>query len=249
LIKDLLKRDTTHVTRGSTFDNIKNLAASMVEELRRRYDNTRLGRQELYAEILDDVPGALGTHEELDNGRVLGVENVCFDRKVVSVDPAMTVSDESDETGIAVLGLAGEDVYQLADLSGKFPTLEWGERAVRAAVEFGAGKIVVETNQGGDSNLLILKMAMKNLGVSEYALTVTPVHAKLSKLDRAMPLQMAIQQGTFHIVGRQDELEDQITSWVPTAKKTNSSPDRLDATTHGFNELKPLLDEVFMVCH
>jgi phage terminase large subunit-like protein len=220
----------------------------MLEELRRRYENTRLGRQELYAEILDDVPGALASHEDIDAYRVLGTENLEFDRKVIAVDPAMTSTEDSDETGISIQGLVADHVYQLADLSGRYDTKTWGEVAVRAAVEFGINKIVVETNQGGDSNLLILKMAMKQFGVNEHAFEIVPVHARLSKMDRAIPLGGAIQQGRYHIVGRLDALEDQLTSWVPTAKKSEGSPDRLDAVVHGYNELVPMQDEVLMFC-
>jgi len=105
LIRDLVKRATTIVTNGSTYENKANLAASFLTELTAKYEGTRLGRQELYAELLDDTPGALWTWPLLEPIRVPAAP--ALRRIVVAVDPAVTSKANSDETGLVVVGLSG----------------------------------------------------------------------------------------------------------------------------------------------
>ena len=102
LIKDLVARDDVYVTRGSTFENADNLAPAALEALKERYEGTALGRQELYAEIVDDVEGALWTIGMIESNRVQ--EPVDMSRIIVAIDPAVTSGNNSDETGIVVSG-------------------------------------------------------------------------------------------------------------------------------------------------
>lgn len=113
LIKDLITRDKVVVVRGSTFDNAKNLAPSALAELKLRYENTRLGRQELYGEILDDVEGALWTRQMIETARV--TKSPPLVRIVVAIDPAVTSNADSDETGIVAAGLTADGHYYVLD--------------------------------------------------------------------------------------------------------------------------------------
>ena len=113
LIKELVAQDGIKVVRGSTFDNAKNLAATALTQYKLRYENTRLGRQELYGEILDNVEGALWTREIIDKARV--TDTPALVRIVVAIDPAVTSSATSDETGIVAAGIASNGDYYILD--------------------------------------------------------------------------------------------------------------------------------------
>jgi phage terminase large subunit-like protein len=240
LIRELLERhETTHVTRGSTFENRVNLAASALEEFR-KMEGTRLGRQELHAEILTDVPGAIATLDQLDVARVH--EYPPLSRRIVCVDPAVTNTEDSDETGITVQGRSGEHVYMLADLSCKDDVDKWALLAVGTAVHWECGMVLYESNQGGDSIAVVLKTALKKFNEQSgvhHVLTIKAVPAKLSKYDRALPLQQAIQQGTYHIVGVASALEEQLTTWLPEDEKGRKmpSPNNMDSAVHSYREL------------
>jgi phage terminase large subunit-like protein len=121
------------ITKGKTADNAKNLAASFLADINRQFGGTRLGRQELDAEILDDVPGALWSRDLLDKTRVAARNPASLKRVVVGVDPAASSGEKSDETGIIVVGVGHDDhFYVLADLSGKYSPHEWARRSVDA---------------------------------------------------------------------------------------------------------------------
>lgn len=230
LIRELVKRELVHITTGSTFDNAANLAESALTELRSRYEGTRLGRQELFAEILTDVPGALATLEQLDGSRVENHPELV--RVVVSVDPAVTATADSDETGITVVGRGIDShAYLVADLSCRTTVDDWSKRAVIASTEFNAGKIIYEANMGGDAIKLALIRAAQELGIQ---VVIEPVTAVKSKWDRALGLQQAIERATFHLCGSYEVLEDQLTTWTIVTKV---SPNNLDSAVHGFNEV------------
>jgi phage terminase large subunit-like protein len=234
LIRDLLSRKKgIHLTRGSTFDNAENLAPAAIAELRARYEGTRLGRQELFAEVLTDVVGSIATIDELDACRVCEEPDPV--RTIVAVDPAVTDSDTSDETGIAVLS-RGDDghCYMLYDYSCRTSVNDWARRAVTVAMadEVQAGMILYEKNQGADAIGSVLRNAIDELGAT--GIVLKDVTASKSKFDRALPLQQWIQQNRFHLVGSFPELEEQLTTYTADTK---TSPDRLDAVVHGFTEL------------
>jgi len=150
----------------------------------------------------------------------------------------VTNTAESDETGISVQARCVDgDCYKLDDLSCRVDVDTWAERAVYAALDWKSGMILYEANQGGDSIGLVLKAAVERIAATHpeaRQLVLKPVTAHKSKFDRALPLQQAIQQKRYHLVGSFPEYEDQMTTWVMTDPK---SPDRIDADVHGFNEL------------
>lgn len=226
LIKDLIKREGVRVIRGSTFDNAKNLAASALAELKLRYENTRLGRQELYGEILDDVEGALWTREMIESARVN--EPPALVRIVVGVDPAVTNNENSDQTGIVAAGISGDGhYYVLDDKSLNASPDAWARVAVELYQERKADRIIAETNNGGD--MVILLMQQVDRSVSTKKVTATR-----GKALRAEPISALYEQGRVHHVGLFQELETQMCEWTPTS---NESPDRLDALVWALTEL------------
>lgn len=247
LIRDLIERETVHVTRGSTFENRVNLAGSALAEFE-KLKGTRLGRQELDAEILLDVPGAIATIDQLDRCRV----NVHPDliKRVCIVDPAVTNTESSDHTGISLMGRSVTDhVYLLEDLALKEDVQDWALAAVTMAVKGFAGTLLYESNQGGDSIAVVLQQALDRYNAAvgrNHFLDIEPVAAKQSKYDRALPLQQAIQQSTFHPVGFHPVFEQQATTWVPVNEKGKQmpSPNNLDTVVHGYRWLMDIHDVV-----
>jgi phage terminase large subunit-like protein len=226
LIKDLLTRDGVTVVRGSTFDNAANLAPSALAELKLRYENTRLGRQELYGEILDNVDGALWTREIIENARVASAPPLI--RIVVAIDPAVTSNANSDETGIVAAGIASNgDYYVLADKSLRASPDAWARQAVILYHEHKADKIVAETNNGGDMVIMTLKQV-------DSTVPTKKVTATRGKQLRAEPISALYEQGRVHHVGYFPEMETQMCEWTPLS---NESPDRLDALVWALTEL------------
>jgi phage terminase large subunit-like protein len=148
LLRDLIADPKVVVTRGRTEENARNLAPAFLEQIVRRYRGTRLGRQELDGELLDDMPGALWTHALIDAARMTEAPDLA--RIVVAIDPAVSSHEGADETGIVV---AGSDRnghgYVLADASGRYAPTEWARAAVAAYAEHRADRIVAEVNNGG----------------------------------------------------------------------------------------------------
>ena len=226
LIKDLMKREGVIVQRGSTFDNAANLAPSALAELKHRYDNTRLGRQELYGEILDNVEGALWTREMIERARVDKAPSLI--RVVVAIDPAVTSSATSDETGIVAAGLsANGEYYILDDKSLRASPDAWARQAVNLYHEHNADKIVAETNNGGDMVLLLLQQV-------DASVPTKKVTATRGKQLRAEPISSLYEQARVHHVGYFPELEEQMCEWTPIS---SDSPDRLDALVWALTEL------------
>jgi phage terminase large subunit-like protein len=213
-------------TKGSTFDNAKNLAPSALLELQARYNGTRLGRQELYGEILEDQEGALWTRGLIDRNRVN--EQPPLSRIVVSIDPAVTNNQASDETGIIVAGCdTGGHGYVLYDGSMKGSPLEWAKRAVELFDYYKADSLLVEVNQGGDMVSAVLKQVRTSLPIRE-------IRAHVGKKLRAEPVAAMYEQGRVHHVGNFPQLEDQMSIWTP---QDADSPDRLDAMVQAFSDL------------
>ena len=226
LIKDLITRDGVRVQRGSTFDNAKNLAASALAELKLRYENTRLGRQELYGEILDNVEGALWTREMIETARVDIAPPLV--RVVVAIDPAVTSAATSDETGIVAAGIGNNgDYYILDDKSLRASPDALARQAVMLYHEYKADKIIAETNNGGDMVIMLLKQV-------DASVPTKKVTATRGKQLRAEPISSLYEQGRVHHVGYFAELEVQMCEWTPLS---NESPDRLDALVWALTEL------------
>jgi len=228
IVKRLVATDdgTVHITKGSTFDNSLNLAGSFLDEVTARYEGTRLGQQELYAEILDDVEGALWDRDQIEEHRV--TVHPPLKRIVVGVDPSAGSKATSDETGIVVVGLGenGEG-YVLDDVSLRGTPNDWGRAAVAAYHKFSADRIVAESNQGGE-------MVSHTLRTVDENVPIKLVHASKGKATRAEPISALYEQGRVHHHGFHASLEDQMTEWVPGV---GNSPDRVDALVWGLTEL------------
>lgn len=239
LIKKLIKREgdgTVVVTRGATIDNMANLAKSTVNELYERYGGTRLGRQELEGEILEDIPGALWNREVIDDNRQREVPED-LERVIVAVDPAASSEERADENGIVVVGLARDKDgyargYVLEDGTLKGTPEEWAKQAVRLYRKWQADKIVAEKNNGGEMVGSVIKAV-------DRSIPVKLVHATRGKIVRAEPISALYEQGRVHHVGSFDELEDQMCTFSIDNVRNSStgSPDRVDALVWGLTEI------------
>jgi predicted phage terminase large subunit-like protein len=227
LIRELLKSPTTHLTRGSTYENRDNLAPAFLEQIVNRYEGTRLGRQELLGELLDDVPGALWTRQRIDDLRVSTAPDLI--RIVVAIDPAMTANEDSDETGIGVAGKGVDGhLYVLKDLSCRMSPDGWARRAVNAYQEFQADRIVAEVNNGGD----LVEQVLRTV---DAKVAYKAVHASRGKRVRAEPISSLYEQGKAHHVGSMPDLEDQMCNF--TSDGFDGSPDRVDWLVWAASEL------------
>jgi phage terminase large subunit-like protein len=230
LLKALLKREgqDVAVTRGRTADNAENLAPTFLSQIVNRYQGTRLGRQELDAELLEDTPGALWTRNLIEENRRAKSELPPLKRIVVAIDPAVSTGENSDETGlvVAALGVDGKG-YLLEDASGKLAPIEWARRAVALYRSWGADRIVAEANQGG----LMVEQTVRTVDANA---SFRAVHASRGKITRAEPIAALAEQRRIHHVGVFPELEDQLCSF---AGGSTNSPDRLDAMVWAFTEL------------
>lgn len=237
LVRELLAAKTTAVTRGSTYENRSNLAAAFFSEIITKYEGTRLGRQELLAEVLDDVPGALWTRARIDAHRVAKAPDLV--RVVIGVDPAGSASEDADETGIVVAG-RGVDAhgYTLADLSCRLSPEGWGRRVVNAFWHWKADRVVAEGNFGGD-------MVASVIRTIDARVPVHLVHASRGKAIRAEPVAAMDEQGRDHHVGAFAELEDQMCNFAPG--RFDGSPDRMDAKVWAYTEL--FLQEETQIVH
>jgi predicted phage terminase large subunit-like protein len=226
-VRDLLAADGCVITRGTTYENAANLAPEYIQQVVRRYEGTRLGRQELLGELLDDVPGALWNRPRLDELRVRTAPEMR--RVVVALDPAMTSGDDADETGIIVAGKGEDgDAYILADLSGRYTPMAWARRAIDAYAEYRADRIVAEVNAGGE-------MVEHTLRTVDATIPYRAVHASRGKRIRAEPVAALYEQGKAHHVGSFPALEDQMCGFTPDGY--DGSPDRVDALVWALTEL------------
>jgi phage terminase large subunit-like protein len=232
LVRQLLAREGHDlvVTRGSTYENRDNLAPGFFSQIVNRYEGTRLGRQELLAEVLLDIPGALWNADVIDRARCERAPDL--QRIVVAIDPAVSSREGSDETGIVV---AGQDErghgYVIEDLSGRYQPADWARTAIQAYYRHAADRIVAETNNGGDLVENTLRTIDPNLSYSS-------VHASRGKFTRAEPVASLYEQSKVHHVGTFPVLEDQMTSFVPDIDRAKmGSPDRLDALVWALTEL------------
>ena len=227
-LKELIGLPETVTTRGSTYENRANLAGAFFTQIIAKYEGTRLGRQELLAELLEDVPGALWTRGLLDGARI--THPPALHAIAVAIDPAVTAHEGSAETGIIVGGVHGQREqavgYVLEDVSLSAGPLDWARAAVAAYHRHEANVIVVETNNGGD-------LVTSNIRTIDPTVKIVEVRATRGKYLRAEPVASLYEQGRIRHVGFFAELEDQLCGWVPGEK----SPDRLDALVWLFTHL------------
>jgi phage terminase large subunit-like protein len=231
LLKDIIKDPHTHVTRASSYENRANLAPAFFDSIIRKYEGTRLGRQELEAEMLEDVPGALWTRAMIDAYRVklMDIRWDLITRIVVAIDPAVTSGENSDETGIVVCGLTvSQHVIVIEDLTCKETPLGWARIAVAAYKNRRADRIVGEVNNGGD-------LVEANIRAVAPEVAFRAVRASRGKAVRAEPIAALYEQGRVHHIGAMPALEDQMCAFVPGVKQ--DSPDRMDALVWAITEL------------
>ena len=229
LIRTILDDDKTTISKGSTYDNSANLADTFLDAVRKTYEGTRLGRQELYAEILDEASGALWNRGLLAKCEVDKEEVPTLNRIVVSIDPAVTSNAESDMTGIVVAGLdVNGTAYVLEDHTGRYTPQQWASKAVELYREHMADRIVAERNQGGD-------MVRHTLHTEDETVPVKLVHASRGKMARAEPVSALYEQDKVRHVRGLNDLEDQMVQWEPLG--SIGSPDRLDALVWAITDL------------
>jgi phage terminase large subunit-like protein len=218
LFRKLQKRPEVHITRGSTYDNRANLAETFFQNIVNQYEGTRLGRQELYSELLDDTPGALWQQAQIDAQRTATVPELT--RIIVAIDPSATSSDTSDEAGIVGAGRGTDNHgYTLDDRTMRGTPLQWAREAIAMYHRLRANEIVAEANNGGEMVRTIIQSV-------DPGVPVRLVWAAQGKQTRAEPVSMLYEQGRAHHVGVLPALEDEMCSWTPYDSK---SPNRIDA--------------------
>ena len=229
ILKDLMNRKDAHITRGSTFDNTKNLSNDFISMVSEAYENSTFGQQELHGEIIDEASAFWTEFYYCDS--VPELEDI-----VVAVDPAVTNNKNSDETGIIVAGKAGSKFYVLEDLSTKAQVSDWIKIAIDAFFEYNASRLVVEVNQGGDFIKEFIREVNSSVRIEE-------VRASSSKECRAQPVAIMYQQGQVYHVKRFRELENQMLSFGCH----NSSPDRVDALVWAISRLKKNMSQITQI--
>ena len=216
-------------------NNRSNLSPDYVSTVIEPYRGTRLGRQEIDAEILEDIEGALWARGTIDATRItfssVRWENLI--RIVVAVDPAVTSNPDSDETGIIVAGLArSHHVVILEDASGRYSAPDWARRVANLYAQYRADVVVGEVNNGGD-------LVERNVRVESPHIAFRAVRATRGKYLRAEPVSTLYERGLVHHAGAFRELEDQMVNWTPLSGQ--KSPDRLDALVWAVTDL--LIDQ------
>jgi len=241
-LRDLERDPSTVVTIGSTYENAGNLAAPFLKRLKDKYEGTRLGRQEIGAEILDDNPSALWKRKDIDDKRLTLAQFAALgdivSRVVVALDPATTSDPSSDEHGIIAVGAGmcscnGKPAmhgFVFEDASDILTPKQTCETVIKIYENRMANKVVGETNQGGDWIESLLRSHDTAKTLSYYG-----VHAKDGKRLRAEPVSSLYEQGKVHHVGSFPKLEDEMVQWDSTA--TIESPNRIDALVHGLTYL------------
>jgi phage terminase large subunit-like protein len=239
LLKQIIKDPTTAITRGSTWDNQFNLAPTFIHRIADKYAGTRLGRQELEAEILDDIEGALWRRAQIDELRVRRNEVPELKRLVIAVDPSVSTNEGSNETGIIAIGLGyNNHAYVLDDRSGVYKPDEWGREVVALYNNDGerlprkGDRVIGEKNNGGD-------MVEATVRTFDRNISYQGVWASKGKFVRAEPCSALYEQGKVHHVGAFPKLEDQMCEFTADFDRVRSgySPDRLDALVWGLTKL------------
>lgn len=244
LIKKLMHDPNVSVTRGTTADN-PYLDAGVKQALYDDYGGTRMGRQELLGEYLEDIPGSLWRPEYVDPYRITRDDLPRhLDYIVVGVDPSVTDTETSDETGIMIGGMVRfwnpvkltNEVphlphgFLMADRSLKASPRGWANEVVRSFRLYGANRVVAEANNGGD-------LVIANIHAVDPTIPVKKVHASRGKTKRAEPVATLYEQGRVHHVGNFTKLEDQMYTWDSLDPDPAWSPDRMDAMVWLFTEL------------
>ncbi len=230
LLKEIKARPTTHLTLGSTYDNVANLSPVFIDTIVKPYEGTEYGRQELNAEDVEDTEGALWRRAWIESKRVTRFPDLT--RIVVALDPSATRG--GDEAGIITAGVGPcmcngqleQHGFVLSDATVRASPEQWAAAAVTEYNKFDGDALVAEDNNGGE-------MVEVTIRTVDHAPPVKRIHASRGKQTRAEPVSMLSQQGKIHHVGMFPKLEDELCSWIPG----DASPNRLDAYVWAFTEL------------
>ena len=233
-IRQLMNEDNTVISRGSTYDNKDNLPDSFFKQIIAKYDGTRLGKQEIYAELLEEAEGALWTRKTLDDNRIKYKDMPVMKKIVVGIDPAVSSGPKSDAHGIIVCGLGADGHgYVMRDVSLKGTPFKWGRQAVEIYQELECNYMVAEVNNGGE--LVERNIHTINDGdIKGAGIKVKMVRASRGKFRRAEPIASLYEQGFIHHVGFFSDLEDEMCTWD---EDSDFSPDRMDALVWAFTDL------------
>jgi phage terminase large subunit-like protein len=227
VLHDLLDRESTVHTHARTDANRAFLAQGFIEEIRSRYGDTRLGRQEIDGELLSEAEDALWRRSDIDAARVREVPEGA--RVIVAVDPPVTGHKTSDACGIVVVAVVTDGpvgdwhavVIDDCSVTGASPMV-WARAAVAAYLRHGAERMVAEVNQGGDMVATIMRTV-------DPLVNVRPVHASRGKTARAEPVAALYEQGRVAHLGVLSELEDEMCLMTRAGYEGRGSPDRVDA--------------------
>jgi phage terminase large subunit-like protein len=235
IIRDLKKDPRTVVTSGTTYENRSNVSPAFLTTIVNKYEGTRLGRQELLAEILDDVPGALWTRAMLDALRMNADDKLPqLQRVVVGVDPSGTSGDSeggNNEVGIVVVGKGVDGHgYVLADYTCDLSPEGWGRQVINAYKRHDADRVVAEVNYGGAMVEAVLRSIDRKVSFRS-------VTASRGKIVRAEPIAALYEQGKVHHVGGLAQLEDQLCAFTSNGYVGEGSPDRGDALVWALTEV------------
>jgi phage terminase large subunit-like protein len=234
------------LTKASMFDN-PNLPEKFKKRMLAKYEGTRLGKQELYGELLEDVPGALWSMDRIDRSRCQLADVPQLAVVVCAIDPAATAHEDSDDTGIVVAGLASNgEAYILGDYTCHLKPAGWGKRAVHSLARHEGDYVVGEVNNGGDMVEHVIYTTNRNVPFKQ-------VRASRGKQTRAQPVAalwgyeadeeegFSERKPRVHMVGTFTDLEDQMCTWVPGEE---DSPDNMDAMVWAITELMLAVDDV-----
>lgn len=230
LLKSIMNNQNTVIQRSKTTDNATNLSSSFLKTVNDHYGGTRLGRQELNGELLEDREDALWQRDQIEKLRVKQAPGL--ERIVIAIDPPITSGEKADLCGIVAAGINSEGHgFILQDESAKGLTpLSWAKTAINLFYKFEADRIVAEVNQGGEMVETILRQIDENI-------PITKVHASRGKYIRAEPVAALYEQGRISHVGALPELEDQMCDFGSNGLSNGKSPDRLDAMVWAITEL------------
>jgi predicted phage terminase large subunit-like protein len=236
LMRDLLTSNKSVITRGSTYENRANLAPQFLKAIEERFEGTRLGRQEIYGDLLEDNPDALWQPAMIEATRIHDIMHIDdlshkynITRIVVAVDPAVTSGDNADETGVVVAAKCEDGTFLvLDDQTCKLSPDQWGRLVVDLYHKWNADRIIGEANQGGD----LIESLLRNI---DRSIPYRSVRATKGKRTRAEPISALYEQGKVRHVGCFDKLEDQMCMF--TADNFDGSPDRVDALVWALTEL------------
>jgi len=227
LIKRLVSSPNTKISRSTVYDNRANLAETFFSEIIRRFEGTRLGRQELLGQLIEDNENALWNRETMIEAyRVTKAPDLI--RVGVAIDPAVTSGEDSDETGMIVGGIGSDGHgYILADASLRASPMKWASESVAMYHKFRADRMVAEGNQGGE----LIETTVRTV---DKTISFKRVHAKRGKYTRAEPVASLYERGMVHHVGIFSLLEDEMCQWE---QGDAASPNRLDALVWLLTEL------------